>query len=64
MVQNIGNGVRGCIRSCYNSKIALTNMFNFYSVIHADDKLTIAYDLRNGWLVGANIVLIVLFSYS
>ena len=66
MVQNIGNGVRGCIRSCYNSKVALTKkMFNnFCSVIDAGDTLTITYDLRNGWPVVTDIVLIHLFDCS
>ena len=39
-------------------------MFNFRSVIQAGDTHTITYDLRNGWFISADIVLIDLFDYS
>ena len=38
-------------------------MFNFCGVIHVGDTHTITYDLRNGWFVGADIVLIDLFDF-
>ena len=37
---------------------------NFCSVIHASDKHTITYELRNGWLVNANFVDLVNYSWT